>query len=359
MVVQGFTVDLDKPLVFQVGHLGEAYQDWVHQPIVGKEPRFFENDILEFLTKNDWWVIPLIWLPVVGWSLSIAVSMGNSIYQLFPMVAFGIFAWTLLEYTLHRFLFHIKTKSYWGNTLHYLLHGCHHKHPMDGLRLVFPPAATAILLVPFWNLIKLLSTPSTAPAFFGGGLLGYVMYDVTHYYLHHGQPTTKVSKDLKKYHLNHHFRIQNKGFGITSSVWDKIFGTLPPSKQAQKIVKKFPGSTGLPFCQCFEVPREILVDSEKDTTGRTRTSLIFQAIMILKLANHPSLIAQNNSSPIVTRSRILTFTSMKYASMMLSAARPYFLSIVPNSPPLKWPSMPTVGHIPEGNRRRSPFLAVL
>ncbi|XP_075477151.1 dihydroceramide fatty acyl 2-hydroxylase FAH1-like isoform X3 [Primulina tabacum] len=234
MVVQGFTVDLDKPLVFQVGHLGEAYQDWVHQPIVGKEPRFFENDILEFLTKNDWWVIPLIWLPVVGWSLSIAVSMGNSIYQLFPMVAFGIFAWTLLEYTLHRFLFHIKTKSYWGNTLHYLLHGCHHKHPMDGLRLVFPPAATAILLVPFWNLIKLLSTPSTAPAFFGGGLLGYVMYDVTHYYLHHGQPTTKVSKDLKKYHLNHHFRIQNKGFGITSSVWDKIFGTLPPSKQAQK-----------------------------------------------------------------------------------------------------------------------------
>lgn len=234
MVAQGFTVDLDKPLVFQVGHLGEAYQDWVHQPIVGKEPRFFENDILEFLTKNDWWVIPLIWLPVVGWSLSIAVSTGNSISQLFLMVAFGIFAWTLLEYTLHRFLFHIKTKSYWGNTLHYLLHGCHHKHPMDGLRLVFPPAATAILLVPFWNLIKLLSTPSTAPAFFGGGLLGYVMYDVTHYYLHHGQPTSKVSKALKKYHLNHHFRIQNKGFGITSSLWDKIFGTLPPSKQAQK-----------------------------------------------------------------------------------------------------------------------------
>lgn len=35
-----------------------------------------------------------------------------------------------------------------GNTIHYLLHGCHHKHPMDGLRLVFPPAATAILLFP-------------------------------------------------------------------------------------------------------------------------------------------------------------------------------------------------------------------
>jgi hypothetical protein len=35
-----------------------------------------------------------------------------------------------------------------ANTAHYLLHGCHHKHPMDGLRLVFPPAAAAILCFP-------------------------------------------------------------------------------------------------------------------------------------------------------------------------------------------------------------------
>ncbi|CAI8603650.1 unnamed protein product [Vicia faba] len=60
-------------------------------------------------------------------------------------VLLGIFVWTLAEYLLHRFLFHVQTKSYWGNTLHYLLHGCHHKHPMDSLRLVFPPAAAAII----------------------------------------------------------------------------------------------------------------------------------------------------------------------------------------------------------------------
>lgn len=42
----------------------------------------------------------------------------------------------------------VTTTCFRGNTLHYLLHGCHHKHPMDGLRLVFPPAATAILSVP-------------------------------------------------------------------------------------------------------------------------------------------------------------------------------------------------------------------
>ncbi|XWS16693.1 hypothetical protein CRYUN_Cryun34aG0112900 [Craigia yunnanensis] len=288
MVAQELTVDLNKPLVFQVGHLGETYQDWVYQPIVSKEgPRFFESDFWESLTRTVWWAIPTIWLPVVCWCISMSLRMGHTLPQIALMVCFGIFVWTFLEYTLHRFLFHIETTSYWGNTIHYLLHGCHHKHPMDGLRLVFPPAAAAVLCIPlcifcfnscsfiycmmigssdqkhfvarkshvflnysnsllstyrlfllslyqFWNLVKLLATPSTTPAVFGGGLLGYVIYDVTHYYLHHGQPTKQVPKSLKKYHLNHHFRIQNKGFGITSAFWDRVFGTLPQTKAAKK-----------------------------------------------------------------------------------------------------------------------------
>ncbi|XP_011626583.1 dihydroceramide fatty acyl 2-hydroxylase FAH1 isoform X2 [Amborella trichopoda] len=198
MVAQAFTVDLNKPLVFQVGHLGDAYQEWVHQPIVSKEgPRFFESEFWEFLTRTAWWVIPIIWLPVVCWSITTSIHRRLSIPQAALCVGFGIFVWTLVEYTLHRFLFHIKTCSYWGNTMHYLLHGCHHKHPMDGLRLVFPPAAAAILCIPFWGLLRLLSTHSTSPALFGGGLLGYVMYDVTHYYLHHGQPSKEVARNLK------------------------------------------------------------------------------------------------------------------------------------------------------------------
>jgi len=115
-----------------------------------------------------------------------SVQMGHTFPEIVLMVVLGILIWTLIEYTLHRFLFHIKTQSYWsvlisfefvylveiikldaplsliseafmtsfidthcrGNTIHYLLHGCHHKHPMDGLRLVFPPAATAVLCIP-------------------------------------------------------------------------------------------------------------------------------------------------------------------------------------------------------------------
>ncbi|KAL0002343.1 hypothetical protein SO802_016124 [Lithocarpus litseifolius] len=153
MVAQEFTVDLNKPLVYQVGYLGESYQEWVHQPIVSKEgPRFFESDFgrynLFFLTRTVWWAIPVIWLRVVCWAIYKSIQMGVSLPHIAFLVVYGIFLWTLNEYSLHRFLFHIDTKSYWGNTIHYLLHGCHHKHPMDGLRLVFPPAATAILLFP-------------------------------------------------------------------------------------------------------------------------------------------------------------------------------------------------------------------
>ncbi|CAN1290284.1 Dihydroceramide fatty acyl 2-hydroxylase FAH2 [Linum perenne] len=168
MMAKGFVVDLDKPLVFQVGHLGEAYDEWVHQPIVSREgPRFFANDVMEALTRTVWWAIPAIWLPVVCWFTLMSARMG-------------------------------------------------------------------LALTEFWNMVKLMATPSTTPALFAGGLLGYIMYDCTHYYLHHGQPSNEVPKNLKKYHMNHHFRVQDKGFGITSSLWDRVFGTLPPSKEQKK-----------------------------------------------------------------------------------------------------------------------------
>nr|POE82804.1 dihydroceramide fatty acyl 2-hydroxylase fah1 [Quercus suber] len=117
MVAQEFTVDLNKPLVYQVGYLGESYQEWVHQPIVSKEgPRFFESDFWEFLTRTVWWAIPVIWLPVVCWAISKSIQMGVSLPLIAFLVVCGIFLWTLIEYTLHRFLFHIDTKSYCSGT---------------------------------------------------------------------------------------------------------------------------------------------------------------------------------------------------------------------------------------------------
>ncbi|XWS17956.1 hypothetical protein CRYUN_Cryun32bG0000400 [Craigia yunnanensis] len=229
MVAQEFTVDFSKPLVFQacVVHTYFGWSPWRNLSGVGS-PASIEQVKSSFFTRTVWWAVPTIWLPVACWCISMSIHMGHTLPQTALMVGFGMFVWTFLEYCFHRFLFHIETKSYWGNTVHYLLHGCHHKHPMDGLRLVIPPAEATLLA------IMLLFTPSSSPALFGGGLIGYVMYDVIHYYVHHGQPTTQVPKSLKKYHLNHHFRIQNMGFGITWAFWDTVFGTFPQTKVAEK-----------------------------------------------------------------------------------------------------------------------------
>ncbi|KAK8501125.1 hypothetical protein V6N13_030166 [Hibiscus sabdariffa] len=75
-----------------------------------------------------------------------------------------------------------------------------------------------------------IDSARAAPALFGGALLGYVIYDCTHYYLHHGKPSKGYGQFLRRYHLNHHFKTENKGFGITSSIWDHVFGTFPATK---------------------------------------------------------------------------------------------------------------------------------
>lgn len=72
-----FEVDLTKPLVFQVGHLGDRYDNWVHTPIVSKTgPRLFKSDLMEFFTNTKWWMIPLIWLPVVVFAEYKAIKLG-------------------------------------------------------------------------------------------------------------------------------------------------------------------------------------------------------------------------------------------------------------------------------------------
>lgn len=74
---------------------------------------WFISFFVQFLTRTVWWAIPTIWLPVVCYVLSISARKGLTFPQIALIVAFGVLTWTLLEYTLHRFLFHIETKSYW------------------------------------------------------------------------------------------------------------------------------------------------------------------------------------------------------------------------------------------------------
>ncbi|KAG0618588.1 hypothetical protein M758_4G076000 [Ceratodon purpureus] len=230
-----FKVDMTKPMVAQVGRLGSDYDEWVHQPVKRKEcPRLFDSDLLEYFTKCKWWMIPLIWGPVVAWCEAKALAEGLPVKLLLVAFTEGLLFWTLLEYILHRWVFHMKASSATTNKMHYIIHGFHHKHPMDGDRLVFPPLYTAAICLFLWKLLDLVFSPQWKPSFYGGALLGYIIYDLTHYFLHFGTPFTNHLYKMKKGHYNHHFKDgnQNYSFGVTSSFWDRVFGTLqPPPKR--------------------------------------------------------------------------------------------------------------------------------
>ncbi|KAF5261571.1 Ceramide very long chain fatty acid hydroxylase SCS7 [Fusarium oxysporum f. sp. cepae] len=229
-------LDLSRPLFPQIwfGRFSkDFYLDQVHRPRHykgGNSAPVFGN-FLEPLSKTPWWTIPILWLPCVVYGTHLASLGIDSSFALTVYWLFGLCIWSLIEYSMHRFLFHIEEylpDNRIAITLHFLLHGIHHYLPMDKYRLVMPPALFVVLAFPFWKLAHFLIFGSwyVATAVFCGAVFGYVCYDMTHYLVHH-QNLPLWYKQLKKQHLEHHFLDYENGFGVTSRFWDDIFGTAP------------------------------------------------------------------------------------------------------------------------------------
>ncbi|NXU97915.1 FA2H hydroxylase, partial [Cettia cetti] len=251
----GDLVDWKKPLLWQVGYLGEKYDEWVHQP-VDRPIRLFHSDFLEFLSKTAWYVVFMVWTPVVlylSWVSYTSLAQGNTRlfssftteYSIpvhkyyFPFIfLLGMILWSLLEYLIHRFVFHMKppASNYYLITLHFLLHGQHHKSPFDSSRLVFPPVPASLVIGFFYGVLRLLLPEVLGLTVFVGGLCGYVIYDMMHYYLHYGSPKKGTYLyGLKAYHVKHHFEHQRSGsFGISTRFWDYPFRTLIPEETFKK-----------------------------------------------------------------------------------------------------------------------------
>jgi len=234
-IEQDSLLDSKNAILWRVGDLHESYWRWIHQPFDGTL-RLFESDFLERLTRTAWWVVPMVWLPIIFYFYACGLNLmyerlGLSSGCIVAGTLFlaGILCWTLLEYVLHRGLFHWQPdpKSYGQITFHFLLHGLHHKTPMDGDRLVFPPTAALIIVAIFYTFYRLLLPYPIFCCFCSGKLFGYVCYDMVHFYLHHGSPEPHSSLHYRKvYHHNHHFKDVDLAFGISTTLWDYVFGTV-------------------------------------------------------------------------------------------------------------------------------------
>jgi len=196
--------------------------------------RLFQNDLLEALTHVHPLVPLLFWGPIAGFLLWRSVAVHElPASGLFAIGALALFLWTLTEYCLHRFVFHFPAQSRAGRYLVFLFHGVHHATPRDKTRLVMPPAGGVLLLIVLYQVFRLLVPAPWIEPFLAFFLVGYLAYDYIHYATHHFPMRSKVLHFLKVYHLHHHYGAKGLRFGVSSPIWDRVFGTYPANPRSR------------------------------------------------------------------------------------------------------------------------------
>ena len=187
--------------------------------------RMFESNWMEFVSHVHPATPIVLYGPVIGLMLYLAfVQKKLSFFAVACFFVFGILTWTLLEYIIHRYLFHYEPKTRIGKLLHFIMHGVHHDYPNDATRLVMPPIISIPLAIVFY-LVFVLTLGRFASAALAGFGFGYVCYDTIHYATHHFAMKRGIWRWLKQYHLRHHYHDDHAGYGVSSPLWDYVFGT--------------------------------------------------------------------------------------------------------------------------------------
>jgi sterol desaturase/sphingolipid hydroxylase (fatty acid hydroxylase superfamily) len=169
----------------------------------------------------------LFYSGIIATLILLGVELTNlTFWEASGLFAAGLLTWTLAEYILHRYIFHIDRYLPFLKPIHELFHGVHYNNPRDQERLfmpVLPGVAMASIvfgifyLFAGWNAFPLMAGLTT----------GYLLYCYIHY-LVHTRPSKLPFHKLWIHHLKHHHKYPDKAYGVSSPLWDIIFGTMPP-----------------------------------------------------------------------------------------------------------------------------------
>ncbi|HEX2232169.1 MAG TPA: sterol desaturase family protein [Thermoleophilaceae bacterium] len=187
-------------------------------------PRMFESNLLDRLSRVHPVVPLVIFIPAIAILFGLGQE-GRPPLEVIGLLLGGYFFWTLTEYWMHRVVFHFEPEDGPGARLHWIIHGVHHDHPNDPMRLVMPPAVSVPLAAAFLGLFVLVLGTPAAYLFAVGFLSGYLIYDMTHYHVHHHRATTRLGRLIRELHMRHHFQDDTRGFGVSAPFWDHVFGT--------------------------------------------------------------------------------------------------------------------------------------
>jgi dihydroceramide fatty acyl 2-hydroxylase len=197
--------------------------------VLRASPRMFESDLLDKLSRVHPAVPPILFGPVIVFLVVYGIVQGSG-WATPLWILGGYLFWTLTEYWLHRIVFHFEPEQGIGARLHWIIHGVHHDHPNDPMRLVMPPSVSVPLSALFvWGFYAVFGSPDFMP-FAAGFLGGYLFYDMLHYHVHHHRPTTSLGKRLRELHMRHHFQNHERGYGVSAPFWDHVFGTAPQNR---------------------------------------------------------------------------------------------------------------------------------
>jgi sterol desaturase/sphingolipid hydroxylase (fatty acid hydroxylase superfamily) len=194
--------------------------------------RMFETPLIERFSRVHPAAPFVFYLPILGYLGFRAFQLGIAAAPFVTLLLLGALLWTLAEYLLHRWVFHYVGPSAWQRRMHFIIHGVHHDYPQDATRLVMPLGASIPMGVVFFTLFRLTMGPVYGAPFFIGFGLGYLAYDGLHFAVHHFRMSSRAGKWLKRYHMIHHHTGVDARYGVSSPLWDYVFGTTGEGSKA-------------------------------------------------------------------------------------------------------------------------------
>jgi sterol desaturase/sphingolipid hydroxylase (fatty acid hydroxylase superfamily) len=188
--------------------------------------QLFDSPVLERLTRTHISIpvsifvvysVSLLYWSVTQTNLSVWVSAG--------MFSAGLLLFTWVEYMTHRYVFHMKTYTAAREKIQYVIHGIHHEFPKDKDRLAMPPLLSVTIATVLLLVLKVL-LGDLVFSFLPGFLVGYTAYLSIHYLVHAYPPPNGFFKFLWVNHSIHHYKDGEMIFGVSSPLWDYIYGTM-------------------------------------------------------------------------------------------------------------------------------------
>jgi sterol desaturase/sphingolipid hydroxylase (fatty acid hydroxylase superfamily) len=172
------------------------------------------------------WARRLFFLDFLVFPLAVLLCLAGAAWNeanisyitLAALFALGYAAWTLIEYLMHRFVFH-------HFPVFTAMHLAHHESPHDliGTPTIITLAAFGMLV--FWPAFDFAGL-AQACALTAGMMSGYLAYVSVHYIVHNiGSRGWPWLKRLIRLHAIHHHDIHHN-FGVTTDFWDRVFGTM-------------------------------------------------------------------------------------------------------------------------------------